>query len=404
MAEAELHRNVQFIYERALALLELEAFGGREVTDRPNLPKVFHFNSLGRFDDILKKAAYFARFNDDRTVYGELIRPGYQGGSFNITRSVNTYLTHWFYPYKGKFHPQMIRGIFNILKLGSASVILDPFSGSGTTGLEAMVFGATAIGVDTSPLCILQGKVKTQAWKEHEKIASMAQKILSQGSWSTMKEALDPARRHRNRVIREFFELAWMIVLSDIDVRNRAPESSLARNLPKMVRSIQAMNQAKETFGLEFGDVDFRRGDVRDLATAKIEGESIDAVITSPPYSIALDYVKNDRHALEALGEKPEQIREQFVGVRGRGAGRAELYVEDMKAAFSEISRVLKPGGRAVMVIGNATIGAHEIATTKEMITWASAVGLNHYMTSPKIVYGLYSIMLDEDILFFQKE
>ena len=35
----------------------------------------------------------------------------------SVTRSINQYLTHWFYPYKGKFHPQMIRALANILKV-----------------------------------------------------------------------------------------------------------------------------------------------------------------------------------------------------------------------------------------------------------------------------------------------
>ncbi len=55
----------------------------------------------------------------------------------NQTRSVNQYLTHWIYPYKGKFHPQMIGALLNIIGLKEGDSVFEPFSGSGTTALEA---------------------------------------------------------------------------------------------------------------------------------------------------------------------------------------------------------------------------------------------------------------------------
>ncbi|MEO0203236.1 MAG: DNA methyltransferase [candidate division WOR-3 bacterium] len=77
--------------------------------------------------------------------------------------------------------------------------------------------------------------------------------------------------------------------------------------------------------------------------------------MTSPPYSIALDYVSNDAHALKALGYDLKELREKFIGVRGKGEDRIELYNEDMKKSLKEMFRVLKPGKYLVMIIGNAT-------------------------------------------------
>ena len=63
-----------------------------------------------------------------------------------------------------------------------------------------------------------------------------------------------------------------------------------------------------------------RLGDARDLRTVSLGDSSVDAVVTSPPYSIALDYVKNDTHALEALSVDVASLRNTMTGVRGRGA------------------------------------------------------------------------------------
>jgi hypothetical protein len=126
--------------------------------------------------------------------------------------------------------------------------------------------------------------------------------------------------------------------------------------------------------------------------------------VTSPPYSIALDYVKNDEHALEALDVDLIELRKTMTGVRGRGAKeKLALYNADVQAMFREVAVVLKPGAGAAFVIGDATVDRSEITTTDEMATWAEAAGLRRERSIPKIVYGLYSVMQDEKILVFRK-
>ena len=74
--------------------------------------------------------------------------------------------------------------------------------------------------------------------------------------------------------------------------------------------------------------------------------------MASSPYSIALDYVKNDEHALDALGVDTEKLRELMTGVRGKGReAKLALYNDDMQSMFREVARILKPGARAAFVI-----------------------------------------------------
>jgi DNA modification methylase len=53
----------------------------------------------------------------------------------------------------------MIRALINIIGLNDGDKVLDPFSGSGTTSLEAQLLGIECIGIDISPLCVIQGKL-----------------------------------------------------------------------------------------------------------------------------------------------------------------------------------------------------------------------------------------------------
>lgn len=146
--------NVQFIYELALAQLELQSLGAQfEVTNG-----LREFKLLDTKDDeeLRKKLAYFKFLKGKYTDYFQIIQK-------NRTRSVNQYPTHWIYPYKGKFHPQMIRALLNIIGLEQGDTVLDPFIGSGTTAVEAQLLGINCIGIDISPLCVLQSKVKTES-------------------------------------------------------------------------------------------------------------------------------------------------------------------------------------------------------------------------------------------------
>ena len=127
-------------------------------------------------------------------------------------------------------------------------------------------------------------------------------------------------------------------------------------------------------------------------------------MVTSPPYSLALDYVQNDEHALLAMGADVECLRKEMTGVRGRGAKRLELYELDMKQMFCEVARVLKPGAQAVFVIGDATVDGKEYTTTVTMGEWAHEAGLVRERQMSKIVYGLYNVMNHEKILWFRKQ
>jgi DNA modification methylase len=125
-----------------------------------------------------------------------------------------------------------------------------------------------------------------------------------------------------------------------------------------------------------------RQGDARKL---RIETASIDLVLTSPPYLNAIDYMRCSKFSLVWMGYNVDQLREirgesvgteassevaletpwvqaliKQLGLRpklsARDAGLLARYVLDMGTALSEVSRVLKAGGRAVYVVGDSTV------------------------------------------------
>lgn len=146
--------NVQFIYELVLAQLDLQSFEVRFKTT--NNLREFELLSVSDKNELKKRLAYLESIDEEKTDYFRLTR-------YNVTKSFNQYLTHWTYPYKGKFHPQMIRALLNIIRLKPGDTVLDPFIGSGTTPVEAQLLGINCIGIDISPLCTPQSRVKVES-------------------------------------------------------------------------------------------------------------------------------------------------------------------------------------------------------------------------------------------------
>ena len=167
-----------------------------------------------------------------------------------------------------------------------------------------------------------------------------------------------------------------------------------------MLASVEDYYKVKQQLKLKLGKTKIIQGDTRKI---KLKNESVDGIITSPPYSIALNYVANDAHSLQALGYDLNQIKEDFIGVRGTGLNKFKLYDKDMEKAYSEMYRVMKRGKYCVVIIGNVTFQGQEIDTTQNVVKCCEKNGFKTVKKIEKIIYGLYNVMQKEYILIFKK-
>lgn len=389
--------NAQFIYELSLAELELEALGANfEVTNGLREFKLKN-KSHELHEKLIERTSYFKTVGQKFTDYFQIIQK-------NRTRSVNQYLTHWIYPYKGKFHPQMIRALLNIIGLKQGDTVFEPFSGSGTTALEAQLLGINFVGIDISPLCVLQGQVKTKSIDSVELIVKTKEEMFLKFKPSLFNKDDDfykILRGIENGNVRNFYTLARLLAVSDNSRRGRALEQSFMKNTNLMIDSVKDFKEIVSKLNLVLGKVELKKGDSR---AVDFPDNSVDGIITSPPYSIALDYIVNDAHALEDMGYKLNEIREDFVGVRGKNKDRVELYNADMIKSYSEMFRILKPNKYAVIVIGNAVYQGQEIKTIEFTIDHMEKLGFSLVKNIDKIIFGLYNVMKKEKILIFKKE
>jgi hypothetical protein len=79
-------------------------------------------------------------------------------------------LTHDFYKYPARFSPQIAKAAVALFT-NPGDIVLDPFSGGGTSLVEASAAGRVAVGSDISELAAFVSRVKTTLLTQHDRSA-----------------------------------------------------------------------------------------------------------------------------------------------------------------------------------------------------------------------------------------
>lgn len=388
-AQLKLFDDVSFAYELKLAKMELSRF----------------YNDLDTFRE---RTAYFEEIDGRKTHHYYI--SGIRGkGQIGHT---NQYLTHWFYPYKAKFHPQMIKALINYIGLKEGDVLLDPFVGSGTALIEAKTIGVDSIGIDINPVCTLQSKVKCDLlelspedlrsvprnkafyfFDRRRKTLQNLEKFVVNVSESRQELTLDER-------VYDFYLLCYLYALSDYTYIKKSMWWAFNDNLDAILRTVGKFDDLKKKLDIKLGKVEIKEGDARKL---DLPDKSVDGIVTSPPYSIAVDYIKNDLHALEYLKINPGSLRPEMVGLRGNGDERVRLYYEDMKKSFEEMYRVMKDSAYCVVVIGDVTYDRKRLDIKDNFIAFAKQVGFSCVDVIRRPILGGFARLRYEYVIIFQK-
>lgn len=305
---------------------------------------------------------------------------------------------HWF---PGNFIPQIPAALIQILS-APGSLVLDPFSGSGTTAVEALRLGRRVIASDYLSACVMIAKAKiafvdgglgqhrranllAELTFEHQcrtdkvgrrgegdspdLIAWFARETLAQLRflWQQV-EAADsiPAREALQAIFSDvLFDCAasggattakggrrrhhWGWIADNV-----RPRVFLPHNAIKLFRQrLLALDDVAAPSREERAAALVVRQDARCLA---LPDGIVDLVVTSPPYIGVIDYTHANRLLYTWMGWSMQAEREHEIGARFRRKrlnGPAE-YGSDMRRARDEIVRVLKPGAACAVVLGES--------------------------------------------------
>ena len=296
--------------------------------------------------------------------------------------------THGFHTYPARMHPHIARRLLEAIPPGAT--LLDPFCGSGTVLVEGILRGARTVGVDASPLAILIAAAKT-ARPRRDLVArarAIARDVLAEGKAARRSGWEAPPRRAVKAALRGWFDphvraeleaIAAAVgddellrsILSSIlikvsrrasDTRGEKIERRVGRGMAARLFAQRAEELAKAQ-GTLWREApprtplpELHLGDARRLPLAD---RSVNMVVTSPPYGGTYDYLDHHQLRLSFLDIDEASFAEREIGARRSfvGAGARATYARDLAAALAEIARVLVPGGRAYLLIGDSLAG-----------------------------------------------
>ncbi len=291
---------------------------------------------------------------------------------------------NWFY-YKEGFAKELVDKLIELFGIQKNATVLDPFCGSGTTLLACKENGINAIGYDVLPVSVFVSQVKTKNY-DAERLRGGLKKITKtrfesfdiKGKFPHIfyrafsRYALEDIAFLRHKIleldnnVRDFFVLALINSAircsyaykdgSAIKIKRRpvAPlRKMFARTASRMVKDLEKCQINKDA------QITAELNDARILP---LDDNSVDTIITSPPYLNQIDYTKV--YAIEEFfihGDPMPGVR-AYIGMKAKETDflpelglpqQARLYFEDMNEALKEMHRVLKAGGKAAVVVGN---------------------------------------------------
>ena len=383
----------------------------------------------------------------------------------------------------------------------SNGIVLDPFCGTGTVLLEANLSGRNALGADANPLAVLISKVKT-TYLDPEVLINTLEQLLCQCkrsryhikedtssierwfSASTI-EQLGKLERYIGRIdderIKDFFTLCLSSVVKKVsfcDPRVSVPvqlNPQRFANDSKRRNEIEAKIDALQNVNVYEKFEIICRANINRIATIKeiaesgvctqiisgdarritqtldsdelLPDESVDMILTSPPYAGAQKYIRSSWLNLYWLGMKAQEQRsclhDKNIGRENyqtklyktrieTGIAAADTvlhalyeegknerayivgnYLNEMKIALDESVRVLKKGGYMVIVIGNNTVCGRPFDTQDYLSTYLEQKGMQIQFKLVDDIksYGLMtkrnktaSLITCEWVLVFRKE
>lgn len=322
-------------------------------------------------------------------------------GSFNGRESTFQQLS----PYVGKLKSGMVRVLMSLYSK-PGDVILDPFAGSGVVPLEAILSGRTALANDLNPYAYALTRGKLEAPSREKAAIEQALALIE----AVEAEAASTDLTTVPRWVQQFFhprtlqeiltafqilrrQESYFLLACLLGILHHVRPGFLSYPASHLVPYLRKAKYPPEEFPQMYGYRDLRS---RLLAKVKrayrrsmlqenwelrryqvwqtnamnlpINDESVDAVISSPPYFGALDYARDNRLRLWFLGCA------NWKDLDASLTANSKVYIPQMALCLQEITRVLYPHRYCVLVLGDVERDSQTLQTAEILSNLATDV------------------------------
>ena len=335
---------------------------------------------------------------------------------FNFEYQYDPIGSHSIHSYPAKFPPAIPKQIFEIFIKDKEALVFDPFSGSGTTLLEGLLHSCHVIGNDTNPIGNLIAETKLTIFSEQD-FSLASQNVGKIRKIFNNKENVDLGIQFHNKDhwFQRNVQKEMTIILKTIHDEN----NTKVKNILKTTLSEIAINVSNQESDTRYAAIDknildsktidlFERKltlnikklresskqinpklnkqifslDSRNLS--KIKNESIDVIVTSPPYANTYDYYLYHKHRMHWLGYDCNRSKETEIGSRHQFSSKKDpisLWEGDIRSFLIEFKRVTKKGGKICLVLGDSVVNKKLFNANDCVINICKEIHLEHIHT-----------------------
>lgn len=336
------------------------------------------------------------------------------------TSAETSYLSHNIHPYPAKYIPQIPNRVIQMLSQPGETV-WDPFGGSGTTALEAILLGRQVISSDLNPIANIIGQAKTTSLTtaEEEELKSIAEELYILGAdRASFLRAYDLhageirglvpdipniSKWFHETVIQELALIKWSI-LNKLSLKAKTVALACFSKIiikasfqdgetryvskPREVKAgaillmysadLKAtINKVKQLSSiLKFREAKFITANV--VTDEIVDNNTIDLIVTSPPYPNATDYHLYHRFRIFWLGFHPKELATSEIGSHLRHQKEnTEIgqYLSEMKGCLEKMHTALRHGRYAILVVGDGMFSGKVFSTAALLSDVAASVG-----------------------------
>ena len=357
--------------------------------------------------------------------------------AFSEAKRVDTtYITHGYHRYPAKFIPQLARRLIEEYS-EPCDTVLDPFCGCGTTLVESAVSGRYSYGYDINPISIMISMAKVRHLDPQS--LNDAYEQINMDLWNVTPEIpeneridywynepqktdlarlLKAIRNLDDMDIRRFFICGFSNILKNCSIwhqKSNKPTRDFKKKVPDVMRTfgrqIRMMMRGNAAYWeMMQGETHSANVACRDSRWLPLADESVDLVVTSPPYVTSYEY--GDLHQLSMLWleglEDLKAFRQTFIGsalrqahssvydwleltrspiaydigmqlsgMNGKTASSVVSYFQSMFEIWSELYRVLRFNGKVGIVIGNTSLKGVEITNAEAFAEQMQQIGFS---------------------------
>lgn len=351
--------------------------------------------------------------------------------------------SHGIHKYPAKFFPELPRWLIQKYS-NPGDWILEPFMGSGTTNVEALLNNRNSVGIDVDPFARFLAKVKTTPLDKNilqdtndfllERIVYFQPSLIKEeqipnfpyrDNWfqpeilkelTYIKQIIENLEVEQN--VKDFYKICLSSIVRNVsNADDNCTRTVIRKKLNKLIYPSFALTKFVENLLtytpriLEFSD-NTNNAIVKipqnaDARKIDFPAESFELAVTSPPYANAVDYPRTHQLEMYWLGLAEgslAELKKQHIGTESvsslqykklhligieeadkvlksiyekdpRRSYICYKYLQDMTENLQEVYRLLKKGGRYIIVVGNNLVRKQNFESWKYLISIGEKIG-----------------------------